>query len=83
MRAILPMRIMANDEGEGRNESNGVNGKKCSQKQAKAIAIQAVCHVRQGRPVLTKNEERYKSMILQLFRLTFIVMGPSCIPLDQ
>lgn len=27
--------------------------------------------------------ERYKSTILQLFRLTFIVMGPSCIPLDQ
>jgi len=28
MRAISPMRNVANDEGEGRNESNG---KKCSQ----------------------------------------------------
>lgn len=83
MRAISPMRSMANDEGEGRNESNRVNGKKCSQKQANTIAIQAVCHVWQGRPVLTKDGERYKSTILQLFRLTFIVIGPSCIPLDQ
>lgn len=83
MRAISPMRNMANDEEEGRNESNGANGKKCSQKQAKTIAIQAVCHARQERPVLTKDGERYKSTILQLFRLTFIVMGPSCIPLDQ
>lgn len=45
MRAILPMRSMANDEGEGRNESNGVNGKKCSQKQAKRLPFKryAMC----------------------------------------
>lgn len=67
---------------KGREEMKAM-ARNALKKQAKTIAIQAVCHARQERPVLTKDGERYKSTILQLFRLTFIVMGPSCIPLDQ
>jgi len=39
----------------------------------KRIKIQWCITRSSGRPVLTKNGERYKSTILQLFKLTFIV----------
>lgn len=59
---------------EGKEEMKATNRTARNVKEhEKGIRIQRYAAV--GRPVLTTNGERYKSRILQLFKLTFIVIG--------